>query len=136
VAAAVAINLSSSRSRATVATGLTISAGGKFTLSSKTDSDAQATADGGAVQPSKDGSSSGGAGDGTSSGSASDGTPSGVAIGAAVAINKADITNEAVLPAGTTVTATGAAIEAGMASTNELGASATSGAGGGKVGVA
>src|SRR5439155_1581831 len=46
------------------------------------------------------------------------------------------IRNEAILPAGANVYSVGATIAALMASTHELGASATSGAGGGSVGVA
>jgi len=57
-------------------------------------------------------------------------------IGAGVAINYAKIRNEAILPAGASVTANGATIEALMNSEHELGASATSGAGGGAVGIA
>ena len=57
-------------------------------------------------------------------------------IGAAVAINYAKIANEAILPAGATVTSNGATIEALMNSEHELGAAATSGAGGGSVSVA
>ena len=61
---------------------------------------------------------------------------SGATIAAAVAIDKADITNDAVLPAGATVTANGATIHALMHSQHELSANATSGASGGSVGLA
>src|SRR5438046_9257311 len=60
----------------------------------------------------------------------------GVSVGVGVAINYAKIRNEAILPAGANVYSVGATIEALMGSTHELGASATSGAGGGSVGVA
>src|SRR6185503_17637920 len=114
VAAAVAINLAKTISSATLVGTRTIMAGGRFTLATSADTDAFADADGGAVQPA----------DGTAS------STSGVNIAAAVAINKADIVNEAILPAN------GTTIHALMASSHELGASAKSGAGGGKVSIA
>src|SRR5947207_3198918 len=55
---------------------------------------------------------------------------------ATAAINYARITNTAALPEHATVSSNGATIEAVMGSENELGASATSGAGGGAVGIA
>src|SRR2546427_6666024 len=72
-----------------------------------------------------------------SAGSPADST-SGVTIGAAVAINYVRVINEAILPSGATVTADGATLEAVMTDdgTNTLSASATSGAGGGAVGIA
>src|SRR5207249_1284000 len=83
----------------------------------------------------------GGAMDGSgsaSAGSPSDSSTSGVTIGAAVAINYVGVINEAILPFGATVTADGATLEAVMTDdgTNTRGASATSGAGGGAVGIA
>src|SRR6185295_8395997 len=88
-----------------------------------------ATADGSAVRSASDSTTGG------SSGDPADAT-TGVTIGAGVAINKTDVTNSAVLPAGTIVTSNGATIQAIMNSEHELSASATSGAGGGSVGVA
>src|SRR5207249_3128759 len=73
-------------------------------------------------------------GTGTPSASTSDG---GVSVGAAVAINDAQIHNQAILPTNAVVTATnGATIAAVMGSTHEVGASAKSGAGGGSVSIA
>ncbi|HEV8535697.1 MAG TPA: hypothetical protein VGR87_08260, partial [Candidatus Limnocylindria bacterium] len=132
VAAAIAINLATTTSRATIG-AVTVTAGALFTLSTAADTDAFASADGSAARGPSDASapadSSGGAG------APSDST-SGASIGAGVAINYAKIRNEAILPAGANVTSDGATIEALMRSTHELGASATSGAGGGAVGVA
>src|SRR6185503_16294732 len=115
VAAAVAINLAKSWSRATLVGPITVIAGGRFTLATSADTDAFAGADGTAVTPSHGG---------------------GVSIGVAVAINKADIVNTAILPAGNIVNSQGATIQAVMHSTHKLGASAKSGAGGGSVGIA
>src|SRR5207247_4372117 len=56
--------------------------------------------------------------------------------GVGCAINNAKSSNEATQPAGANVYSVGATIEALMGSTHDLGASATSGAGGGSVGVA
>ena len=114
VAAAVGVNLATTRSRATLIGSLTITSAGRFTLGTKADTDAHANASGGAVQP-------GGGG---------------FTIAAGVAINKAAITNEAILPTGNTVSANGATIHALMASTHKLGAIALSGAGGGKLSIA
>ena len=120
------INLATTTSLATVADNVTIHAGGRFTLATSADTDAQAAADGSAVQPPSDSSGSG------SSGASSDGSGGGVSIGAAVAINDAQIHNQAILPTNAVVTATnGATIAAVMGSTHEVGASAKSGAGGG-----
>src|SRR6185503_9456627 len=144
VAAAIAINLARTFSRAIVADGLTIIAGERFEQKTSAHTNAIAIADGSAVQP-------------------SEGTGGGVSVGAGVAINYARVRNEAILPAGTTVTADGAAVEATMGEEEdrplqeglegeeeeEIGlpvvpegeahhfqAIATSGAGGGSVGVA
>jgi len=148
VAAAVAINLAKTTSRATLIGAITVNTnGGRFTLSTSADTDAKATADGSAVQPpdasasssgsSGSGGSGGSGGSSGSSGSGSSGSDkSSVAIGVAVAVNYARIENEAILPATAIVIANGVTVEALMASTHELGASATSGAGGGTVGVA
>src|SRR5439155_1733576 len=72
VAAAVGINLATTTSLATVADNVTIHAGGRFTLATSADTDAQAAADGSAVQPPSDSSGSG------SSGASSDGSGGGV----------------------------------------------------------
>ena len=135
VAAAVAINLAKTISRATLVGPIAVSAGGLFTLSTAANTDAQATADGSAVNTSADASAPADSSGGGSSDAPSD-SSSGVNIGAAVAINYAKIANEAILPAGATVTSNGATIEALMNSEHELGAAATSGAGGGSVSVA
>src|SRR5439155_1038801 len=76
VAAAVGINLATTTSLATVADNVTIHAGGRFTLATSADTDAQAAADGSAVQPPSDSSGNG------SSGASSDGSGGGVSIGA------------------------------------------------------
>src|SRR5206468_1622240 len=85
----------------------------------------------------------GGSGDGgpaDSSGGGSSGAPSdsssGVSIGVAVAINYVRVFNLAVLPIDATVISHGATIQALSGGMDELGASATSGAGGGSVGIA
>src|SRR5207245_4266467 len=89
-----------------------------------------------------DGSAARGPGDASSPSDASGGagaptdSTTGVTIGAGVAINYARIDNEAVLPGLATVSSNGATIDAVMSSEHELGASATSGAGGGAVGIA
>src|SRR5439155_1172900 len=132
VAAAVGINLATTTSRATIG-AIHVTAGGPFVLSTSADTDAHATADGSAARGPGDASepsdSSGGAG------APADPT-TGASIGAGVAINYVRIANEAVLPQHATVDSRGATIEAVMSSEHELGASATSGAGGGAVGIA
>ena len=135
VAAAVGINLAKTSSLATIADDITVVAGGRFTLSTSANTDAQAAADGSAVQPPSDASAPADSSGGGSSGDDED-DGDGVSIGVAVAINYARVTNAAILPAGATVTAQGATIEALSGGTNDLGASATSGAGGGSVGIA
>ena len=118
VAAAVAITISETKSRAWVVTGLTIVAGGAFTLRTSAHTDAATTADGSAVQP---------------------GGSSGVAVGAGVAITFAKVVNHAWIPGPVNVTATGVVVEAlmtGAGSVHEFGAQGSSGAGGGDVSVA
>jgi hypothetical protein len=115
VAAGVAINLAKSNALATIATGLTVTAGGTFTLGTKASADATATADGSASRP------------------VDQQQPSRSRRGRRDQLRGR---NEAILPAGATVTSAGATVQALSGSTNDIGAQATSGAGGGKVGVA
>ena len=119
VAAAVGITIASSSSRASVPAGLNVVAGGTLTLASSADTDATSNADGSAA----------------SGGSA--------AIGAGVAITLANVQNLASIDGGAHTTSNGVAVTAGMSgapvggnSKHELGAQASSGAGGGSVGVA
>ncbi len=125
VAAAIAINIADATSRASVADGVTINADGAFKLSAGANADASAIADGSATD----------AGD--------------VGIGAAVAINKSDVVNQASLGnpdadgATTTVNADGVTVEAVMTNVaaestdrHTTEAKAKSGAAGGDVGVA
>ena len=104
-------------------------------LASSAHGDAEAIADGSAVQP-IDASAPADSSGGGSAGGGDEESGDGVSIGVAVAINYAKIRNEAILPANATVTSQGATIQALMGSTNEFGATATSGAGGGSVGIA
>ncbi len=124
--AALAINVSSSSAIAEIPSPLTVIAdddgagGGDLTLSTTNNMDATASADGSALN--------------------------GTAIGVAVAINVATLTNRASVDDGATVEAHGVTVEAKMKSiddgaggteaTHSTGASATSGASGEKVGVA
>jgi len=126
VAAAVGINLAKTSSLATIANGITVNAGGRFTLSTSANTDAQATADGSAVQPPSDGSAPADASGGGSSSDPDDDSGDGVSIGVAVAINYAQVSNVALLPGGATVNSQGATIEALSGGTNDFGASATS----------
>ena len=115
VAAAVGINIAKTISRASLGDGVAISStGGAFTLATKADTDAAAGADGSAVTP--------------ASGDAS--------IGVGVAVNYARVINAAVIPSTATITSVGATISATMNSQHEFGANASSGAGGGDVGIA
>src|SRR4029077_1464541 len=134
VAAAVAINLATTISLATIGP-VRVIANGRFTLATTADTDAFALADGSAVRPS-DTSAPTDSTSGGSSGSPSDSSSGGVSVGVAVAINYVRITNEARAPPDSTVSATGASVTALMHSQHALGASATSGAGGGAVGIA
>ncbi|HTZ06018.1 MAG TPA: hypothetical protein VMB53_09700, partial [Gaiellaceae bacterium] len=118
VAAAVGIDIATSSSRAYVPTGVHVTAAGAATLATTANTDAKSSADGSAS---------------TSS--------SGVAIGAGVAITLANVTNEAVVESGGTLTAASVSASAGMTNvggdtTHRFGAASTSGAGGGSVGVA
>src|SRR5439155_1197203 len=131
-AAAIAINITTTHSLATIG-AITVMTSGRFTLSTSADTDAFAAADGTAVRNMVDSSapadSSGGSGGPVDS-------TTGVSIGAGVAIDYARIRNEAILPSGATVTANGATIEARAGGMQALGASAKSGAGGGSLSIA
>ena len=128
VAAAIAVNASSSTANATIPTGIVVNVGGALSLLTTNASTGSATADGSAVNT---GSSSNSSGSGAS----------GVAIGAAVAINDDPSSNEALIASGATVTAAGgvtlSATNTGTANpANSFVASATSGDGGGNIGIA
>ena len=90
VAAAVAINVVSSTSRATIGDDLSVTAGGKLSVLSEANTDAKATADGSA----KDAGSAG--------------------IGAAVAVNVPTVVNEASLGFGVQTTSNGLEVSALM----------------------
>ena len=130
VAAAVAVNLVTTVSRAHLPDGLTIVAGGVLTLRSSANTDAVAKADGSAKYTGSAGST---------------------AVGVGVAVNLVDMFDEALIgrgpeengtdPAGPTVTAEGVVIEALMTdvsgdTVHTMGAEAKSGASGGKIGIA
>ncbi len=118
VAAAIALDLATTVSQATIEhPGLTLTAGGLVTLASSANTDAATSADGSASQGAT------------------------ATIGAAVAITLANVTNQALLPAGDTVHAKALTVSAtetvnGADVTSTYGAQATSGAGGGKISVA
>ncbi|WP_345762181.1 beta strand repeat-containing protein [Diaminobutyricibacter sp. McL0608] len=118
VAAAIALDLATTVSRATIeGTGITLTSGGLVTLGSSANTDAATSADGSASQGAT------------------------ATIGAAVAITLANVTNQALLPAGDTVHAKALAVSAtetvnGADAVSTYGAQATSGAGGGKISVA
>ena len=118
VAAAVALDLATTSSKATVeGTGVVLTAGGLVTLASSANTDAATSADGSASQGAT------------------------ATIGAAVAITLANVTNQALLPAGDSVHAKALTVSAtetvnGADATSTYGAQATSGAGGGKISVA
>src|SRR5205809_153891 len=114
---------------------VTVLSGGLFTLRASADTDATATADGSAAQSPTEASAPADSSGGGSSGAPSD-SSSGVSIGVAVAINYVRVFNLAVLPIDATVISHGATIQALSGGMDELGASATSGAGGGSVGIA
>jgi hypothetical protein len=121
VAAALALNVASSDAEASVG-AVTISAGGKFALKSENHMDASAIADGSAAK-----------------GEGKDGKASDTAVGVAVAINVADMENQALVASGASITSDGASIEAlmkGGAQKHEFAAKATSGGSGGDTGVA
>ena len=116
VAAAIAANISSTSSTATIG-GVTVTAGGAVGVKATGDTDAKANADGSVV----------GAGS--------------LGIGAAVAINLANVTVSATVGTGGTVTSDQLALEAAMNGvsgdgTHRLSATSVSGAGAGTVGVA
>ncbi|HEX7525555.1 MAG TPA: hypothetical protein VF327_04570, partial [Gaiellaceae bacterium] len=118
VAAAVGINISTSSSKATIPTGIHITAGGAVTLKTSANSDSKAKGDGSAV---------------TTGGS-------GVAVGAGVAVNVAHVHNEATAEAGSVISGQGFTADASMTNvsgdtTHRFGAETTSGASGGKVGI-
>ena len=127
VAAAVSVNLVDTVSRAHVPDGLTIVAGGTLTLRSSANTDAVAKADGAASNTSS------------------------TAVGVGVAVNLVDMLNEALVglgpdegggdPAGPAINAEGLVLEALMTDVSgdgvhTMGAEATSGASGGKIGIA
>jgi len=114
VAAAIAITLAETTSRASVATGVTATVGQALTIQSTADTDAEATSDGSTA----DGTNDNPDGEGGTS-------PS---IGAAVAITRADVVNDATVDG--TVVAGGLTISATTPGEHELGAQATSGAAG------
>src|SRR6185436_19576382 len=120
VAAALALNVASSDAEASVG-AVTISAGGKFALKSENHMDASAVADGSAAK-----------------GEGKDGKASDTALGVAVAINVADMENQALVASGASITSDGASIEALMkgGEKHEFAAKATSGGSGGDTGVA
>ncbi|MBI3917574.1 MAG: hypothetical protein HY322_11275 [Betaproteobacteria bacterium] len=122
VGAALAVNVSSSTARASVNDGLTVVAGnpgaGGLSLLASNNMDAKAIADGSAKT-----------------------TSGGTAVGVAVSINVANMTNEAIVGAGTTVTADSLTLSAIMKNVSsnvkhDFEAKSTSGASGGDVGVA
>ncbi len=115
VAAAISVNIGTSTTSATIPTTRTVTSGGELTLRTTNATDASATADG--TQSSDDAK---------------------VGVGAAVALNVANVTNRAAIEEDAIVAAAGATIESKMVSdaTSDFNADATSGAGSGNVGVA
>ena len=138
VAAAIGVNIANADARATIADGLTIGAGDLLTVSSSTNTDANAKADATAVTKASSGA-------GGSGGSGGGGGSSAVGVGAAVALNVASSTAEGRI-GDDDVTAKGVKVEAvmtpvalpkqGTEKLHSFGAQATSGAGGGDIGVA
>ena len=117
VAAAVAVNIADSTARAAIANGRSVTAGGAVDIHSSANTDATADADGKATG----GSSAG--------------------VGAAVAINVGNVTNEAFVGTAATVAATGLSVRADMTtfgadSRHVFSATTASGAGSEGVGVA
>ena len=117
VAAAIALNVVSTTSRAAIANGVTVSSNKAMSVASTANTDAEAIADG---------SATGG---------------EDAAIGAAVSINLANVTNVATIGNGANVTADGLTLSASMRNvsgdtTHTLGAHSTSGAGSEGVGAA
>lgn len=119
VAAAVAINVQSSEVRAVVPDGVSITAGGAITVASAATTSGLATSDGQAVK-------------------GADGGTSQVGIGVAVSVNVVKEINTAYLGAAVHAGAgfNVRALQAAGAATDNFLASATSGAGGSKVGIA
>ena len=120
VAGAIGINIASSSASATIPDAAHVHAGDKLTLSASNNTDSTAKADGSATVA------------GTQT--------SGTGVGAAVAINVANVTTEARIGSAI-VDAKGVTVEAKMGvagedKTNTFDTEATSGAGGGKIGVA
>ncbi len=124
VAAAVAVNIVSSKTSAKIADGLTVQAGAALALSATSNTDSSAISDGTTV-----------------------GSTAKVGIGAAVSVNQVAATNEASIGQNAHITAQGASLAATMNvipadatnpvdSTNTIRAEARSGAGSGKVGIA
>ncbi|MHB1242601.1 MAG: beta strand repeat-containing protein, partial [Gaiellaceae bacterium] len=118
VAASVSVNLATSVSRAYIGDELTIVAAGSLTVRSSANSDAKATADGTAK----------------SSGDSS------TAVGVGVAINLANVTNEATIGHGANTSSDGVTIQAlmtpGGSAAHEFEAKGVSGGGGGEIGIA
>ena len=117
VAAAVGVNIATSKAQAYIPASGKITAGGILTLSASNNTDAKASADGSAT-----GSSS-------------------VGIGAAIALNVPILKNEAYIGENATISAGGLVVEALMTDVDgdkkqEFGAEATSGASGKSVGIA
>ncbi|MCY7309039.1 MAG: leukotoxin LktA family filamentous adhesin, partial [Rhodoferax sp.] len=116
VAAAIAVNVGSNRSSASVGRGRMVTSGGQVRVASAGETDAAAVADG----------------------SQTDSGGTTVGVGAAVALNVANATNRATIGDNAVVKGKGVMVNATMVSgqTSDFGADATSGAGAGKVGVA
>ena len=117
MAAAIGVNIATSKAQATLPDNAVITAGGLLTLSAANHTDATAKADGSAT-----GSSA-------------------VGIGAAIAINVPLLKNEATIGQGATIQAKGLVLEALMTdvkgdTTQTFGADATAGASGKKIGIA
>jgi len=114
LAAALGVNLTSNTSRAFVS-GVRLDIGGQLTLDAVNETDAAAKADGSSV------------------GEAA------LGVGVGVAINKAKTTNQALIGAGSDITAQGVIVQAGMpadGAANEFNAESIAGAGSSKVGIA
>src|SRR6185503_9805535 len=94
VAAALALNVASSDATANIG-AVHITSGGQFALKAENNMDASAVADGSAAK-----------------GEGKDGKASDTAVGVAVAINVADMENQALVASGASITSDGASIEA------------------------
>jgi mucin-19 len=113
VAAAVTVNIADSEADAIIPDGFSVTSGGLLTVSAANTTSATSTASGTATGTAK------------------------VGVGAAVALNLAKARSEGEIGAGTTISAQAITVQAQMnGGSNAFGASATSGAGASKVGVA